>query len=210
MVIARTQHCHTAFRAVGGRRLASGERRVPCATVASPDLDAWLPEFSVRTRHGRRSSAPPERLWSAANRVRMSETSSLGRLVRWRIPGVGAEQTFGELLAAYPFCVLDEGEHWSISGLCGRIWTLQRDYPRLDGPEDFRAWSEPGTVRVLIANWVTGDGDGSRIVSEARVAPVDRRAALRLRSLWVVIGVFERLIGGEALVLAAERADTPG
>jgi hypothetical protein len=210
MVIARTHDDRTAFRAVGGRRLSHGERRVPCAAVASPDLDAWLPDFSVRTRHGRRVAAPPERLWEAANRVRMSDTSSLGRLVRWRIPGVRAEQTFGELLAAYPFCVLDEGEHWSISGLCGRIWTLQRDYPRLDGPEDFRTWSEPGTVRVLIANWVAADGDGaSRIVSEARVAPVDRRAALRLRSLWVVIGVFERHIGGEALALAAERATPP-
>ena len=180
---------------------------VPCAAVDPATLDAWLPEFAVRTCHGRRSSAPPERLWTAANEVRMSETHSLGRLVRWRIPGVRTEQTFRELLAAYPFCVLDEGEHWSISGLCGRIWTLQRDYPRLDGPEDFRAWAEPGTVRVLIANWVQRDGDGSTLVSEARVAPVDRRAALRLRSLWVVIGVFERLIGGEALALAAQRAD---
>ena len=109
----------------------------------------------------------------------MSETHSLGRLVRWRIPDTRTDQTFGELLAAYPFCVLDEGEHWSISGLCGRIWTLHRDYPRLDGPEDFRAWSEPGTVRVLIANWVDRDGDGSTIHSEARVAPrrPPRRAA---------------------------------
>jgi hypothetical protein len=170
-------------------------------------LDAWLPDFAVRTRHSRRSPATPERLWTAANEVRMAETHSLGRLVRWRIPGVRTEQTYGELLAAYPFCVLDEGEHWSISGLCGRIWTLQRDYPRLDAPEDFRSWSQPGTVRVLIANWVERDGDASRIFSEARVAPVDRRAALRLRSLWMVIGVFERLIGGEALTLAAERAD---
>ena len=169
-------------------------------------LDAWLPEFAVRTRHSRCSSAPPERLWTAANEVHMAETHSLGRLVRWRIPGVRTEETFGELLAAYPFCVLDEGEQWSISGLCGRIWTLQRDYPRLDGPDAFRAWAEPGTVRVLIANWVQHDGDGSTLVSEARVAAVDRRAALRLRSLWLVIGVFERLIGGEALALATERA----
>jgi hypothetical protein len=186
--------------------MAHGERRVPCAAVASPDLDAWLPDFAVRTRHQRRSAADPERLWAAANAVRLSETHSLGRLVRWRIPGTRHDQTFGELLAAYPFCVLDEGEGWTLSGLCGRIWTLQRDYPRLDGPEDFRAWAEPGTVRVLIANWVDGDGDGSRIVSEARVAPIDRRAALRLRSLWLVIGMFERLIGGEALALAADGA----
>ena len=67
--------------------------------------------------------------------------------------------------------VLDEGEHWSISGLCGRIWTLQRDYPRLDGPEDFRAWAQPGTVRVLIANWVEPDGDGRyRVEGELTLA----------------------------------------
>jgi len=172
-----------------------------------PDaLDAWLPEAAVRTRHRRRSPASPERLWAAANEMRLADTRTLGRVVRWRIPGVHDHQTFRELLATYPFCVLDEGEHWSLSGLCGRIWTLQRDYPRLDRPEDFRTWAEPGTVRVLMANWVEPDPEGSVIVSEARVAPVDRRAAIRLRSLWMVIGVFERLIGGEALALAAERA----
>jgi hypothetical protein len=173
----------------------------------SEALDHWLPDPAVRTRHRRRSSAEPERLWKAAASMRLADARSLGRLVRWRIPGVRDDQTFRELLAHYPFCVLDEGERWSISGLCGRIWTLQRDYPRLAGPEEFRGWDDPGTARVLLAHWVEPDGDGSTIVSEARVAPVDRRAALRLRSLWVVIGVFERLIGGEALAVAAERAE---
>jgi hypothetical protein len=175
--------------------------------LPSPALDDWLADPAVRTRHHRRSSADAERLWAAAGAVCLSDAGTLSRLVRWRIPGLRTNQTFREMLANYPFCLLAEGESWSISGLCGRIWTLQRDYPRLDGPDDFREWNEPGTVRVLFAHWVTPDGDGSSIVSEARVAPVDRRAALRLRSLWVVIGVFERLIGGEALALAAEHAE---
>ena len=170
-------------------------------------LDDWLANPAVRTRHHRRSSADAERLWAAAGSVSLSDARTLSRLVRWRIPGLRTDQSFREMLANYPFCLLAEGEHWSMSGLCGRIWTLQRDYPRLEGPDDFRAWDEPGTVRVLFAHWVVPDGDGSSIVSEARVAPVDRRAALRLRSLWVVIGVFERLIGGEALALAAEHAE---
>ena len=173
-----------------------------------PDaLDDWLANPAVRTRHHRRSSADAERLWAAAGSVSLSDARTLSRLVRWRIPGLRTDQSFREMLANYPFCLLAEGEHWSMSGLCGRIWTLQRDYPRLEGPDDFRGWDEPGTVRVLFAHWVVPDGDGSSIVSEARVAPVDRRAALRLRSLWVVIGVFERLIGGEALALAAEHAE---
>jgi hypothetical protein len=44
-------------------------------------------------------------------------------------------------------------------------------------------------------------------VTEARVEPVDRAAELRLRSLWVVIGVFERLIGAESLEMAVARAE---
>jgi len=178
---------------------------VPSLDTAA--LDAWLPDPAVRSRHRRRSSADPGRLWEAASEVRLAETRSLGRLVRWRIPGTTEDQTFRELFARYPFCVLEEGDGWSLSGLCGRIWTFQRDYPRLGGPEDFRAWSEPGTARVLFAHWVEGDGDGSVLHSEARIGPVDRRAALRVRSLWMVIGVFERAIGGEALALAADRAE---
>jgi hypothetical protein len=176
--------------------------------VLAEKLDDWLADPSVRTRHRRRAAAPPDDLWGAAMDVRLSDTRSLGRLVRWRIPGTSEDETFRALLAEYPFVVLDEGERWSISGLCGRIWTLSRDYPRLSGPEAFRAWDEPGTVRVLFAHWIESDGDrASAIVSEARIAPVDRAAELRLRSLWVLIGVFERLIGAEPLALAAARAE---
>jgi hypothetical protein len=176
--------------------------------TAEDHLDYWLADPAVRTRHRRRSAAPAGELWAAAREIRLSETGTLGRLVRWRIPGTPHDQTFRGLLAEYPFVVLAEGERWSMSGLCGRIWTLHRDYPRLDGPEAFRAWSEPGTVRVLFAHWVeTNDDGGSTIVSEARIAPVDRGAALRLRSLWMVVGVFERLIGSETLELAVARAE---
>jgi hypothetical protein len=121
---------------------------------------------------------------------------------------VPASQTFTGMFAAEPFTVLAAGERWSISGLCGRIWTLRRDYPRLDGAEAFRAWDRPRTARVLFAHWVEPAGDGrSALVSEARVAPTDRIAALRLRSLWIVVGPFERLIGAEPLALAAARAE---
>lgn len=175
--------------------------------MAAPDLDAWLPQPVVRTRHRREAAAAPEALWSAAEAVRLRDTRSLGHMVRWRIPGVSPDTAFRDLFRTYPFCVLDEGEGWSVSGLVGRIWTLERDYPRLDGPEAFRAWATPGTVRVLMANWVE-DAAASRsaLVSEARVAPTNRRAEVRLRALWAVVGGFERLIGGEALGLAARRA----
>ena len=173
-----------------------------------PDLDAWLPRPAVRTHRRRDVAASADRVWHAAREVRLHDTRALGRLVRWRIPGTSGDQTFREMFARYPFTVLDEGETWSVSGLCGRIWTLARDYPRLDDPEAFRSWDASGTARVLFAHWVEPGDDGrSTLFSEARVAAVDRTAALRLRGLWLLVGQFERVIGAEPLPLAVRRAE---
>jgi hypothetical protein len=172
-----------------------------------PDLDAWLPAAAVRTRHRRSAAAAPDALWRAALEIRLADTRTLGRLVRWRIPGTPATHTYDRLFRSYPFTVLEEGERHLVSGLCGRIWTLQRDYPELAGPESFRGWDQPGTVRVLFAHWVGEARDGrAQLCSEARVQPVDRTSALRLRALWVVIGRFEPLVAAEPLSLAARRA----
>jgi hypothetical protein len=173
------------------------------------DLDAWLPEPEIVTRHQREARADPQTLWAAARSVRLDQTRTIGRLVRWRIPGVPHDQSFMRLLADDPFAVLDEGARHSISGLCGRIWTLQRDYAQLAGPEDFLGWDAPRTVRVLFAHWVTA-GPGSHtstLHSEARIGPTDQLATMRLRALWLAVGPFERLIGAEPLALAAQRAE---
>jgi hypothetical protein len=171
-------------------------------------LDAWIAAPAVRTCHRRASRSSAADLWQAAKQVRIDDTRSLGRLVRWRIPGLAGGLTYHELFRDYPFAVLEEDERLLIAGLCGRIWTLGRDYPRLDGPDAFRDWDEPGTVRVLFGHWVLDAGDGrAELVSEARVEPTDRAAGLRLRALWAVIGRFERLVGAEPLELAARRAE---
>jgi hypothetical protein len=174
-----------------------------------PDLDRWIADPQIRTRHRRVSAAGPDELWAAANAVRLDQTGTIGRLVRWRIPGVPWSQTFAGMLASDPFVVLDAGEHHAVSGLCGRIWTVARDYPELSGPDAFLAWDEPRTVRVVLAHWVQRDPDsgGTAIVSEARVAPTDRLASARLRALWIVVGPFERLIGAEPLALAVKAAE---
>ena len=125
-------------------------------------LDNWMPEPAVRSVHCRPAAVDPATLWRVAREVRIADTRTLRRLVTWRIPGVPDGQTFDELFRGYPFTLLGEGEHWSISGLCGRIWTLARDYPRLGGPDDFAAWEEPGTVRVLFAHWTQPGRASSR------------------------------------------------
>jgi hypothetical protein len=174
----------------------------------SEALDRWLPEATVRSHHGRAADAGRDALWTAASSIRLTDTRRLGRLVGWRIPGAEAAETYHELFRTYPFCVLEESADLLVSGLCGRIWTLARDYPELEGPEAFAAWDEPGTVRLAFAHWVQPLDDGrAALFSEARVQPVDRYARLRLKAVWAVLGPFERLIGAEPLELAARRAE---
>lgn len=171
-------------------------------------LDGWLPDPSIRTHHQRPADAGLDELWRSAQGVRLSDTRTLGRLVKWRIPGLDADLTFQRLFAEYPFTVLEEGEHHSVSGLCGRIWTFAPDYPELSGPEAFSDWSQPGTVKVVFAHWARALPEGrAELCSEARVAAVDRSAQLRLRTLWALVGVFERLIGAEPLTLAVRAAE---
>lgn len=171
-------------------------------------LERWAGAPAVRSRHVRSARVDAQTLWDTAATIQLSDTRTLGRLIRWRIPGTTTDQTFHELFARYPFTVLEQGSTWQLSGLCGRIWTLNRDYPRLDGPGDYEAWNEKGTVKVLFAHWTRPDDNGgSELISEARVSPLDRRASLRLRGLWPVISPFERLVGAEPLTLAVRRAE---
>ena len=176
-----------------------------------PDLDAWLGDPQVVTHHRRAATTSPEELWHAAERVRVGDAPRLGRVLRWRIPDTPGDLPYRDVFRRYPFTVLAEGERWSISGLCGRVWSLRRDYPALDGPDEFRGWDEPGTVRVAFGHWVLDQGDGrAALVSESRVEPVDRGARWRMRALWSTVGRFERLIGGEALTAAVDRAEAGG
>ena len=172
------------------------------------DLDRWLPDPQIRTWHERRAQVDPDELWSAAQTIEVGDAPRLGRVLRWRIPETQRDLPYREVFRRYPFVVLDEGEGWSISGLCGKVWSLRRDYPELGGADDFRGWDEPGTVRVVFAHWVEPDGEGARIVSESRVSPVDRSARWRMRALWSTVGQFQGLIGREALDAAVRRAES--
>lgn len=176
--------------------------------MTAPDLDRWVADPVVRVAHRREGRGTPAELWAAARTVRLSDTRVLGRLVRLRIPGVEGDPTYDELFHSEPFAALEEGAHSYVAGLCGRIWTLRRDYAELDDPEQFAAWSEPGTVRVLYANWVTPAGPGrAAITSETRVAAVDRDGRRGLRAVRPLITAFNRLIATEPLALAIRRAE---
>ncbi|PZS13660.1 MAG: hypothetical protein DLM64_03045 [Solirubrobacterales bacterium] len=173
------------------------------------DLDHWLSAPTVRVTHRRESTAKPDGLWKAACAVRLSEASLLGRLVRWRIPGLAPDLSFENLFRHDPFLVLaDNHERALVSGLVGRIWTLRRDYPQLSDPEEFRQWSMRGSARVLFANWVEPLPSGGAVLrSETRVQAIGTQGRLGLATLRPVVRAAEQLIASDGLQAAVQRAE---
>jgi hypothetical protein len=176
--------------------------------VPSPDLDPWLPRPAVRIVHQRSSRAEPDRLWQAAREIRLDQTRLLGRLVRWRIPGVPAHSSFEALFSGSPFLVLRDGDMALLSGMVGRIWTLRRDYPRLESPDEFRDWHRSGTAKVLFGNWVRGNPDGgATLTSESRVQAFGAQGRVGLASVRPLIATFQQLVSTDALAAAVRQAE---
>lgn len=171
------------------------------------DLDSWIENPTIRVAHRRESRASAAQLWEAAQAVRVKDTQLLGRMVRWRIPGTPGDITFDQMFRRPPFVTLDEGEHFLLSGIVGRIWTLRRDYPQLDGPAAFREWNRRGTVRVLFASWAQPGGEGaSALCSEVRVQAFGGQGRVGVAAVRPLVRGFHHLIGTDGIAAAVRRA----
>lgn len=175
----------------------------------SVPLDNWLPNPTLRVAHRRESSASAEDLWGAARDVRLKDAGMLGRLVRWRIPGLPPGISFDEMFRRPPFIVLDEHPDRALtSGLVGRIWTLRRDYPVLEGPEEFERWAARGTARVVFANWVEAPDDrGAALCSETRVQALGAQGRLGVAAIRPLVRAFGHLVGSDGIEAAVRRAE---
>jgi hypothetical protein len=186
-----------------------GGSQGPVAIEAMFALDHWLPSPTTRVAHRRESMVAPETLWHASQSVRLCDASLLGRLVRWRIPGLAHDLPFDEMFRHDPFIVLsEEHELGLLSGMVGRLWTLRRDYPHLTEPEEFRDWSKSGTARVLFANWVEPLPDGgAALCSETRVEAIGTQGRIGMTTLRPLVRSFQQLIHSEGMALAVRRAE---
>jgi hypothetical protein len=177
--------------------------------MPKPDLDRWLSEPSLRVAHQRESAAEPDRLWEAARRVRLADVGLLGRLVRWRIPGVPADMSCDQMFRSQPFIVLDDDDGESlVSGLVGRIWTLRRDYPKLREPHEYRSWDVAGTAKVLFATWVEPrPAERSALCMEARVRGIGTKGRLGVAAVRPLVSRFQQLIGSDGIETAVRMAE---
>lgn len=173
------------------------------------DLDHWLASPTVRVAHRRESTAAGDDLWQSASAVGLNDAPLLGRLIRWRIPGLAPDISFDGLFRDDPFLVLvGDRRNALVSGLVGRIWTLRRDYPQLSSPEEFRQWSASGTARVLFANWVEPlPSGGAALCSETRVHAIGTQARLGMATLRPLVRAFQQLIASDGIEEAVRRAE---
>lgn len=171
-----------------------------------PDLDHWLADPSIRVAYRRRADVPPARLWEGARQVRLRDARLLGRMVRWRIPGLAGDLAFDEMFRQPPFTVLaEEPERMLVAGLVGRIWTLRRDYPELRDPEEFRDWSASGTAKVIFANWI--EEEPTELCAEVRVQAIGAQGRVGLAAVRPLVGAFGSLISSDGLDAAIRRAE---
>jgi len=177
--------------------------------MPKPDLDRWLSEPSLRVAHRRESAVDADRLWEAAQRIQVADVGLLGRLVRWRIPGVPADTSFDQMFRSSPFIVLEDGNGQSlVSGLVGRIWTLRRDYPKLREPNEYRSWEVSGTAKVLFANWVEPiSADRSALCMEARVRGIGAKGRVGVAAVRPLVSRFQQLVRSEGIQAAVRLAE---
>lgn len=179
------------------------------ADAMKPELDHWLSEPAMRVAHRRDSAVAPERLWDAARTVRLEDSGKLGRLIRWRIPGLPAGMSFDEMFHRPPFIALvDDDDGALASGLVGRIWTLRRDYPKLGAPEEYEQWEQSGTAKVLFATWIEPSAAGrTALCSEVRVRPIGVQGRIGLAAVRPLVSAFQQLVGSEGIAAAVRLAE---
>ena len=173
-------------------------------------LNNWIPHCHIRLRHARTSRAPPERLWQAASELRLTDTPTMRRMIRWRLGSHApdADTTYRELFRSGIFMLLEEGDLFSVSGVAGRIWHPSGEYARLESPADYREYDRPGTAKVALLTCVREHEGGSQIVSESRVEVHGLRTRMLFRGFWTMIWPFSRYVPHEVLAAAVRRAES--
>ena len=163
----------------------------------------------MRSVNRRASSATPDALWDAAGRTPISDTRMLRPLIGARLgPNApSANTTFRKLFRTGIFTLLEEGDHYSISGVAGCLWAPRGDYARFESADDYRQYEPPGRAKAAVLTLVQEHARGSEIVTEIRVWCTDRSAWLRFRPVWLIVAPFMRFVRMELLRSVARRAE---
>jgi hypothetical protein len=172
--------------------LRYGRPKPPSAAEADPLLDRFIPSYDVVERHHIRVAAPPAVVLKAAKEQSLFRSGPVKAIFRARqlvLGATGAEgpqaETLLEEVQALGWRILvDEPGHEIVLGAVTKPWEANVTFRGLS-PEDFRAFEEPGYVKIawtLRADPI--ESGGAIFRTETRATATDRASRARFRSYW--------------------------
>lgn len=207
--------------AAGGVDVAALLREFPDELASAPRpsaLDASLPGWHFRERHERLlADATPTQAMDALRQLRPADlpvTSSLmalRALPAFALSLIGAARrpplrgSWLDTLIAYGFVVLASEPEELVLGAIGHFWKPTGGLVTIERPADFVSFRDPGYARGAISCTARPAGDGTRLVTETRVAATDAEALRAFARYWRLVRFGSAIIRREMLTAAARR-----
>ncbi len=164
-----------------------------CRDMAA--IDTWLPSFDIRQRHEAQVPLPPE----SALRHALAVPAAPDPVVRmlFGLRGLRPAGSIEDFMVSNGFTVLERTPTAYVVGLVVRGWRAS--------PEPWPASTLPHTLRIVADFRTEPDSEGSRLITETRVAAGGLTALLGFRLYWLVVSPFSKLIRRRWLRAAAAR-----
>jgi hypothetical protein len=181
--------------------------------VSGDLIDAFLPDYDVRSQHSIAIHADTERVYECLKTSDVNASALIRTL--FAIRGIGTRALFKragpitlETLTRNGFVVLAErpGDE-IVLGLIGRPWAPLYEVRRFE-PSEFASFAEPGFAKIAW-NFKLEDADGVRLSTQTRVKCLDRASLRVFRLYWTFTAPFSGVVRTEMLRLVrgcAQRA----
>jgi hypothetical protein len=185
--------------------------------VSSDLIDAFLPDYDVRSRHSILIHSNAERVYECLKTADVNESALIRTL--FAIRGIGSRALFKrperrpitlETLTQNDFVLLGERPADEIVlGLIGRPWAPRYEVHHIEASE-FVAFAEPGLAKIAWSFKVDGDAEGVRLSTQTRVKCLDRASLARFRLYWAFTEPFSGIVRMELLRLVRGCAQSAG
>lgn len=182
-------------------------------------LDEILPEYQAVEYHEARARAPLARVIQAVRQASLADMPAASLLLRIRSLAPSPNRMAADdriplldvMLRSGYFMALDESDPQDrVYGMVGRPWE-DGPPPGVRSAADFRAFREPGNVRVAFDFRVVDEGGGTvRVSTETRILGTDPAAQSDFKRYWRMIypgSAIIRRVWLDAIVARAERPE---
>ncbi len=184
----------------------------PSTEVVDRGLEQALPQWEWSMEQAIDVHRPPAEVYAALKDVRPRDMW-LARLLAALRFGHGnrdedLDRSFGEVMRDGGWVdLVDEPGHELIVGLAGKFWETDAGVRRLGGAEEFAAFAEPGTAKVVFGYRLEPTDAGTRLVATTHVHATDQEAARKFSRYWAILRIGAGLTVGSGLRAIRRRAE---